>query len=66
MAKFEVNIDWKLLAQQKRALLKLYFDNAGNERKHIEGVINMIDEIQDQANDQGEPVVWLSENKESI
>lgn len=65
MARFDLEIDWDLLSQQKRFLIRLYFDNK-KERKNIEGIISMIDDIQDQAHEQGEPVVWLSENKESI
>jgi len=65
VSKFDIDIDWSLLAQQKLCLIKLHFKNP-KERNKIEGIISMIDDIQDQAHDQGEPVVWLSENKESI
>jgi hypothetical protein len=47
-------VDWQLLKEQKRWLLA----QAG---EYAEGLINLIDYIQDAAEEQGQPVVWLDE-----
>ena len=47
-------VDWQLLKEQKRWLL----EQVG---EYAEGLINLIDYIQDAAEEQGQPVVWLDE-----
>ena len=46
-------IDWKELSTQKEQL----FLHGGED--WAEGLINLIDYIQDAAEEQGQPVVWL-------
>jgi hypothetical protein len=48
------DIDWSLLKEQKRWLVE-------QPGEHAEGLINLIDYIQDAAEEQGQPVVWLDE-----
>jgi hypothetical protein len=47
-------VDWRLLSEQKLWLLAQPGDSA-------EGLIQFIDYIQDSASEQGQPVVWLTE-----
>jgi hypothetical protein len=59
MAKIFQGIDWKLLAQQKIQLIYLLNDMLDDEKKSaLRGVINMIDDLQDEAESLGYPVVW--------
>lgn len=49
-------INWELLAKQKAALVNLI----SNRDDHIlQGLIGLIDEIQDRASEAGHPVVWV-------
>ncbi|SHG88735.1 hypothetical protein [Bradyrhizobium erythrophlei] len=48
--------DWALLAQQKLALLRI----DGNPA--VDGLINFLDALQDAAEADGFPVVWLGES----
>ena len=48
-------IDWKELSTQKEQL----FLHGGEA--WAEGLINLLDYIQDSAEEQGQPVVWLDE-----
>lgn len=52
-------VDWRLLKEQKRWLL----EQAG---EYAEGLINLIDYIQDAAEEQGQPVVWLDEGDTDV
>lgn len=56
---FEDGMDWSLLRDQKLMLLTL--TGVANAQQHalMDGVINLIDHIQDSASAQGLPVVWL-------
>lgn len=48
--------DWKLLAEQKAALIKACgFDGA------LSGLLSWIDAVQDAASEEGHPVVWLDD-----
>jgi predicted metal-dependent hydrolase len=47
-------VDWQLLKEQKRWLL----EQVG---EYADGLINLLDYIQDAAEEQGQPVVWLTE-----
>jgi hypothetical protein len=56
MSEFTIDggrIDWKELSTQKEQL----FLHGGED--WAEGLINLIDYIQDAAEEQGQPVVWL-------
>ena len=60
-----MDMDWPLLRDQKLCLL--HFAERVEERADAElldGVIQLIDHIQDEAAKQGEPVVWLTEETE--
>ena len=53
---FALNMDWKLLREQKETLLRMIRENTDDcldfdEVETLQGMINMIDEIQDQAVD---------------
>ena len=52
MTPFE-KIDWKLLHKQKKNLLKLINDKKTSikEKEHLEGILNLLDSIQDYAVD---------------
>lgn len=52
------DLDWLLLARQKRHLLSL-METHGDGL--LAGVVELIDHIQDEAEDQGQPVVWMSD-----
>ena len=54
----ELSLDWDTLRQQKLFLISLC-DRYGDGL--LGGVIEMIDYIQDEADRQGEPVLWLEE-----
>jgi hypothetical protein len=48
------NVDWKLLCKQKETLAKLVCMGAGvneEEREDLDGILALIDNIQDQAED---------------
>lgn len=47
-------MDWKLLSEQKLWLLK-------QDADHAIGLINLLDAIQDVAQEAGYPVVWLKD-----
>jgi hypothetical protein len=53
-------IDWKELSTQKEQL----FLHGGED--WAEGLINLIDYIQDAAEEQGQPVVWLDEGDKDV
>lgn len=53
-------IDWEELAAQKAWL----FEEALLWNKYAEGLVNLLDHIQDAAEALGYPVVWLTENEE--
>ena len=58
-------INWPLLANQKLALLSSIGDAPTSERKHaLEGLLNLLDALQDDAHAQGFPVVFLTEEIE--
>jgi|LakMenEpi03Aug12_release.lakeMendotaPanAssembly.Ray.scaffolds.fasta_scaffold1988607_2 hypothetical protein len=52
-------IDWPLLAKQKARLLEVA---AGD--KLLPGLVSLLDAIQDEASDEGYPVVFLQEGEE--
>jgi len=56
-----MKIDWVLLREQKMTLLRLASKAKGIEAEHLEGVIEMIHDIQEKAFERGEPVVWIEE-----
>ena len=59
------NINWPLLASQKLALLSAIDDAPTPERKRsLEGLLNLLDALQDDAHAQGFPVVFLTEEAE--
>jgi hypothetical protein len=54
--------DWKLLSQQKLTLVTLLsMPNRliDSEKEPLEGLLNWIDSVQDAAEEDGFPVVWL-------
>jgi len=53
------NIDWKLLAQQKEHLCQLIYNNVKPNADLLQGLLNMIDAIQDESDELGLPVVYL-------
>jgi hypothetical protein len=52
-------IDWLALSRQKRALLDLIENDPDNV---LWGVIHLLDEVQDQAEEAGYDVVWHAGN----
>lgn len=57
-------IDWALLRRQKGWLLdRCRFPQ---DRPYAEGIVNLFDYIQDAAEQQGEQVVWLSEEDTDV
>lgn len=52
--------DWVLLAEQKRALLVIENNPA------VDGLINFLDALQDAAEFEGFPVVWLGDSVGSL
>jgi hypothetical protein len=52
-------VDWQLLKEQKRWLLE-------QPGEYAEGLLNLIDYIQDSAEEQGQPVVWLTEEDTNV
>lgn len=59
MRPYRLDIDWAILSEQKRHLLELISDHQGAH--HLDGLVHLIDEIQDQGERMGEKVVWLEE-----
>jgi hypothetical protein len=58
-------IDWPLLAKQKELLLEQIEGERGSMPEHpLDGLVSLIDTIQDEASDQGYPVVFLEEGEE--
>jgi hypothetical protein len=56
--------DWKLLSEQKASLLRLVFypdtdANLGDIPTHLQGLLSWIDAVQDAAEEDGFPVVFL-------
>ena len=49
--KFMKNMDWKLLKEQKQALLKIMSYEANNNLKPLNGLLGLVDTIQDYAVD---------------
>ena len=56
------SINWELLARQKTALINML---KGRNDHILNGLVNLIDDIQDRSSREGHPVVWL-ETEESI
>ena len=68
MLSYDLDIDWKLLAEQKEHLIQLIdadckapagltgFGQYANGDHPLDGLLNMLDSIQDQAESLGEPV----------
>lgn len=54
----EMNLDWDLLREQKKLLLALAKDHP-----MLDGVIELIDELQDTAHRQGCPVLWIGDEE---
>jgi hypothetical protein len=56
------DIDWQLLSAQKAWLLEVgKTSEYDGDMTAAEGLINLLDYIQDAAEEQGQPVVWLTE-----
>lgn len=58
---FDNGFDWELLHEQKQELLKLIFSEFGEVRDvphPLDYIVAIIDEVQYQAADAGEPVVF--------
>lgn len=57
-------IDWELLRDQKLVLFKLLTADLLSERveENLNGILNLIDAIQDAAEKDGFPVVFLTED----
>jgi hypothetical protein len=55
-------IDWKLLAQQKEHLCQIIYNQVKPDEEILNGLLNLIDNIQDEAEAQGQPVVFLTED----
>lgn len=55
-----VGMNWLLLAKQKQTLLKLINDGrvAATTKDHLDGLVGLIDSIQDDAEAKDYPVVW--------
>lgn len=53
-------IDWLALSKQKMTLLNLSFNDVFTDtiKEHLDGVVSLIDSIQDDAEAKGYPVVW--------
>lgn len=52
-------IDWAALAKQKHLLIELMLGATNSAQlQTIEGLVNLLDTIQDDAEAQGYPVVW--------
>lgn len=73
MDEFLNKINWPLLANQKLALLTT-IDRAEHDdndlalippeaQENLSGLVNLIDALQDLAEEQGLPVVWLEEKE---
>jgi hypothetical protein len=63
---FENGFDWELLCVQKQHLLDVIFTDMGgkaaDEPHPLDGLIEIIDEIQDQAAELGEPVIFSNDD----
>lgn len=57
--------NWKMLAKQKLSLVELLFGErlAPPEQEHLQGILHWIDALQDAAEIDGFPVVFLTEDK---
>lgn len=53
------SIDWKLLAEQKKILLENLWRN--EQLRQLWGIVHLLDEIQDQAEEAGHPVEFMME-----
>jgi hypothetical protein len=53
-------IDWELLRDQKGALIQLCEHDG-----RLDGLVELIDSIQDQAEEQGRDVKWLQETADA-
>jgi hypothetical protein len=62
--KFLDDVNWKLLSQQKLVLLELLDSDrlTTKEKESIDGLINLLDHIQDEAEVLGFPVSFLTED----
>lgn len=55
----QMNLDWDLLREQKKLLLTLC-----DKHPLLDGVVELIDELQDSAHRQGCPVLWIGDEEE--
>ena len=61
------HIDWKLLAEQKLALLEVTSDHSlCRDYQSLLGVVHLLDAFQDAAETIGYPVVWLGDETGSL
>ena len=57
-------IDWELLCRQKTALIEIMLTRRTNEydtARLLDGIIALLDEMQDEAAEAGYPVVWSTD-----
>jgi len=59
----DLNLDWELLAQQKAMLLQC-MKHFGDHP--LDGLVELIDSIQDDGAKAGEPVVYLEEDADAV
>ena len=57
-------MDWQLLARQKEHLCQIIYNNTKPNTELLEGLLTMIDNIQDECYDIGFPVVYTIEKEE--
>lgn len=55
MKEFYNSIDWPLLHEQKLTLLKISLDFDNKKRDDLNGILNLIDALQDDAEEMG---IW--------
>jgi hypothetical protein len=55
-------VDWELLSEQKRVLIRLA--TAPDADPALDGLLNLLDALQDAAEQDGRPVVWLHDTGE--
>jgi hypothetical protein len=60
--------DWHMLRDQKLALLRLLNAEILDESvaSHLNGLLNWIDSLQDAAEHEGYPVIFMSENVDQL
>jgi hypothetical protein len=67
--RFDNGFDWELLHEQKKELLELIFAEFGEVRDvphPLDYIVAIIDEVQEQAADAGEPVVFDDDLEDDI